>query len=414
MSESSFNINEQERPVPYDHPDFDPRWKIELMKEKGIEIPKRQEMMFLDEPLDEELQEYLGKDGSTGWLCLKHPLVFQVPYHEGMNAISNGSLKWKKEKLEEYRKKKKWGSIISVHERPFRWEALRSIFDEIGYCEMFWQLFGDVWTDTENWQHEPQRSIIAIWLQSDDVENIRKGMMSVFHEDEWEKAWSKLPESMAVQRGWSRAGGFLGYSWTTDDKVSDKFAKRFSVIHNHGAYVAHGIAERDKAYSFLEDRSEAELFIHTKDVHLQFIENVGQVGDEQVRKWDEGSDTYSYDFDGCLHDCIGDTDNRWHDETPDDLEPHQNVIMKLREQYEAGHNIAIVTARGISQVEQMLAFCRHYQIPVQRFYVTDDLPKDEVLHSLGPVCHYDDRHPDHNERAVCQWVRVTDGVIYDE
>lgn len=81
------------------------------------------ELIKRQEPLHDDLKPYLC-DSRTAWgACLKHPLLFAIPYTEQMNALYNAQYQAKKEEIDESRKRKDWSRYIWFHERPYRLET---------------------------------------------------------------------------------------------------------------------------------------------------------------------------------------------------------------------------------------------------------------------------------------------------
>lgn len=64
------------------------------------------------------MAEWQRKAGD--WPALRHPLVYSIPYMEVENALLNRRLKDKREHVAKAIRERKWGTVIMLHERPYR------------------------------------------------------------------------------------------------------------------------------------------------------------------------------------------------------------------------------------------------------------------------------------------------------
>src|SRR6266513_835610 len=115
----------------------------------GENRPSMFELMQRQEPLHEDLVPHLCDLPRLGWRGLKHPLVFQIPYTPEYNAMANEQYRRKKEALAEAEAEGAWGTFVYLHERPYRWPALRDIAKRVPTAK-YWPIVGDIWTDSEN------------------------------------------------------------------------------------------------------------------------------------------------------------------------------------------------------------------------------------------------------------------------
>lgn len=176
-----------------------------------------EEVMMRQEELHPDLVPWLCK--SSFGQSLKHPLVFQIFYHPGLNALCNEQYKAKTEYIEKSLAEKRWSSYIWMHERPYRMEKFYEIQADLS-DEEYWELLGSIWSDSENlWQY----GYMLGWLiNNPDRTNGREKMM-----DEKETQFlATLPDEFTVYRG-HQYRNRLGYSWTLSYWRAKWFAQRF-------------------------------------------------------------------------------------------------------------------------------------------------------------------------------------------
>lgn len=98
----------------------------------------------------------------------------------------------------------------------------------------------------------------------------------------------------------------------------------------------------------------------------------------------------SFDFDGVLHKSIipGTThpESYW---TWQEWEPYLEVH-KILKQESLENRIIVVSRRSRPHQDAMWAFIKHYNLPVEKIYTTDDKSKKPFLVKLGVIRHYDD------------------------
>jgi hypothetical protein len=167
------------------------------------------------EPLHPDLVPY--KETSKGeWEMLRHPLVYQVPFHSNgsANAQYAQKLKATKEALGSWN----YNQYVFLHERPYRVEAFKKIQKQLGDVG-YWRLLTQVWVDTEN-----QYAYLNDWkklLASDRRD--RHYMMN----EEDDQALRSLPEEVTIYRGCQKGLNENGLSWTLDKSKAEFFANRF-------------------------------------------------------------------------------------------------------------------------------------------------------------------------------------------
>jgi hypothetical protein len=210
-------------------------------------------MAMSAEELDPELAPYLYEDETFG-ICLKHPLVFQLMFHSP--GMANRVFHKKQEALAVAIEEENWSSVIWLHERAYRCDALMDYVigrDEDGvplsldhFDQETRDLIADVWTDSENiGQHEDDwRAIFAVpegfWLGSQG------------ERDEFDA----LPDPIPVWRGDIEDGG---WSFTTDERVARFFADRFPHL---GTYdIVQDTIPKDRVFGYLSRRGESEVLV---------------------------------------------------------------------------------------------------------------------------------------------------------
>lgn len=334
-----------------------------------------------------ELHLELRKALETGKFgeMIKHPLGQTIFYDLCMYKFFNDQLEAKEQAAKAAIKERDFNKFVYLHERPWRWSALHCL-EEAGYVdlhgELFWELFLSIWTDTENWIE--YREIIKSWLDE-------AGYM--MRENEIEK------REVEVFRGWHRAGGFDGYSWTVERPVAEFFSQRFRHADEEN-YLAIGKLDTSKSLAFIEDRNESEYFVPTCDVDVETI-LVG--GEHKFDRW------WSFDFDQTLHKTEIDPE-LWDDDNPDVLEPNMGLIELLKAVSKDGAGIQILTGRSsknMLQVEQVLAFCRKFKIPVDKVvFAGSQERKHEILREGNAAFHYDDSPQPDDWNCNTVWSQV--------
>lgn len=215
-----------------------------------------------EEELHPDLVPYLDESGS--FPCLKHPLVFAIPFHPATAFLSNDQYAYKVEAVARALREGAWDTYVFLHERPYRIEAFRDIADHLD-GKAYWELLREIWSDTEN-----------LW-QWDDIDLL----MSEHIEDRWrfmdedERAWlDLLPDVITVYRGYqTRPGMFggsnrLGWSWTTDREKAAWFARRLLLADRKGRVVTGEVAKAD-VIGYIANRQESEIVVDPENVTIQ-------------------------------------------------------------------------------------------------------------------------------------------------
>jgi hypothetical protein len=268
-----------------------------------------------------------------------------------------------------------WSLYVVMHEKPYRFQALSDVAALMSDNE-FWRLFADTYVGSENW-HEPRnRELVDSWLYEE-----RGGQSAVecMMDDDDRKAFDALPRSFSVSRGWSRVGGFDGYSWTKDKAIAEWFANRL-VAKGEQTYVAEGRVARRSVYAMFSRRNESEVLVSTPDVAVRRI----LICQHWHRK--DKRPIVSFDFDGTLHHEMEGLDPSAWWMVPKAYGPACEVVRKAC----ATARVVIVTRRDQMQLEPVLDFVKRNELPIEAVYPTSDAPKRSVLGRLRPLAHYDD------------------------
>lgn len=210
----------------------------------------------MQERQDEELHKALKPWLQDG--LLRHPLVYGVPYTPAMNWNYNDTYVRKTEELLEFRKKKDWHTVIFLHERPYRFEALEDlVVNDLVTVKEFWPLFNEVWCDSENLYQNLE--LLDGWLAFPVGSEL-------FTTEEDRPALDALPDEITVFRGWVQdRGEEMGYSWTTDQAKAEWFAVRLMQDGEHGV-VTVGRVHKDKIVGVIMRRDESEVVADPRHV----------------------------------------------------------------------------------------------------------------------------------------------------
>jgi hypothetical protein len=188
---------------------------------------------------------------------INHPLIHEF-YVPGQNGRYNRSLELKREQIEEWEKEGKWASILFVYiERPYRLEYLNHYSADMP-DDVYWDLVGDVWTDSENiWQHldewreafssdRPGREHLMVSEANDELADERSYLDS-------------LPDIIKVYRGTSAPDSIgSGLSWTLDRDKALFFAKRLK-LRGQTARIISGKVRKENVIAFFDRREEKEI-----------------------------------------------------------------------------------------------------------------------------------------------------------
>jgi len=183
------------------------------------------------EILPESLRPFLSFDSKLGWAMLRHPLLYCVPFlgHKFQLDQITHRIPMREAKIKECAEKGDLESIIYLHERPYRVNALFSyrhvtakLSDPLA---AFYTEVGSVWIDSENiWQDKSGWS--SVW------EEVAKSGKAHLTMEESDREFLTVVQNSAVEgrirvfRGAVRGRNHRGLSWTVDRKMAAWFSKR--------------------------------------------------------------------------------------------------------------------------------------------------------------------------------------------
>jgi len=210
-----------------------------------------EEVMKRQEELHPDLKPWLVK--TSFGLSLKHPMIYGMFYHPGMNAMYNEQYKAKAEYIEKRRAEKNWSGYIWMYERPYRLEKFAEIQDELNDHD-YWELLGGIWSDSENlWQYGHMLG----WL----INSKRPGREAMM-EDHEKKFLETLPDEFTVYRG-HQVRNRMGYSWTLSYWRAKWFAQRFQQKRQG---VVSGTVKKENIVAVLLGRNELEIVCAPKNI----------------------------------------------------------------------------------------------------------------------------------------------------
>lgn len=213
-------------------------------------------LMTRKEQLCSELLPYVEDRPVLGKI-LHHPLIVEFPINLECCAAVNVRFNEKNRMLQEAEDTEDWRTYIWLHERPYRIQALYFIEAEIGNKE-FWELFADVWMDTENqFQYYNQLEELLKSGRPD------KEFLMSEEEREFLKA---LPETgIQIYRGFHIPEKRFGMSWTLDLEKAKWFAKRLPRASDTPEVIA-GLVDKKFIHAYFDGRNESEILVFHDDV----------------------------------------------------------------------------------------------------------------------------------------------------
>lgn len=205
---------------------------------------------FKQEDLHKDLARYITNVNGIG-KCLKHPLVFSIPYDKIMNSYLNKIYKYK---LELLKGPVKYTNIF-LYERPFRWTTLYSMKEKLDTTS-YWTAFKDVWVDSEN--------------ISECIDTIKKLMVYKKHGKIAKKILIDKSidnisgEKIVIYRGSQNNELGHGFSWSIDKEKALWFANRFS---RNGKLFTGEVLKKD-IFAYILDRGESEIIVDYRKVMI--------------------------------------------------------------------------------------------------------------------------------------------------
>jgi hypothetical protein len=200
------------------------------------------------ESLHPDLVSYL-EQSSEGWMMLRHPLVYQVPFFS--NGSANAYYEQKRNAVEKATGDKNYKQFVWLFERPYRVEAFIKIADKLSDTD-YWKLLSDIWVDTEN-----QHAYIKEWKKLLGSKRSNRHYMMVEEED---NILRSLADEVSIYRGCQKGLNEDGLSWTLDKSKAKFFANRFG---KKGIILERKIPKSD-IVAVLLSRGESEVIWEEK------------------------------------------------------------------------------------------------------------------------------------------------------
>jgi len=195
------------------------------------------------ESLHPDLVPYL-EQSSEGWMMLRHPLVYQVPFFS--NGSANAYYEQKSKAVEKAIADKNYKQFVWLFERPYRLEAFIKIADKLSDTD-YWKLLSDIWIDTEN-----QYAYLKEWKKL--LASKRSNRHYMMDEEE-DNILRSLPEEVTIYRGCQKGINEDGLSWSLDKSKAEFFANRFG---KKGIILERTISKND-IVAVLVGRGESEV-----------------------------------------------------------------------------------------------------------------------------------------------------------
>ena len=215
-----------------------------------------------EEELDPELAEWV-EEGTWGPM-LRHPLVYSIPLM--LPGQANQTLYAKRAAILRAVEAEDWHSVVFLHERPYRLKALIDyVTGRDEYDEVLSLMYSPEHTDLA----------VSVWIDSENIEQHVEEWRALFADCTWlgdldeQAAFDALPDPIPAYRG-----GVVGdWSWTTDIKIAEFFAKRLGA----GREVRHAMIPKADVFAYLLGRGESELLVRLTDERRPLV----YPGDEQ-------------------------------------------------------------------------------------------------------------------------------------
>lgn len=205
------------------------------------------------DPLDPHLGLWLVEQGIG--LCLKHPLVFAVPYWPQQAPMYNAQFRHQQEQVEKVRANGEWESYIWLHERPYRLNALTKVMEHLS-DQRYWELVGKFWTDSENIFQN-----FKIWRS---LWSSRRPLRQLAMDAEEQAIFGGLAETVTIYRGYQYNASMRGMSWTVDRDRAIWFARRFA--RRAAPKLATVTVARSKILAYFDGRNESEVVVLPRDL----------------------------------------------------------------------------------------------------------------------------------------------------
>jgi hypothetical protein len=179
------------------------------------------DLLLLKEALHPDLRRCVrASPWEPGTFVLYHRLVIAMGLDPQRAAIENRRYELASAEVREAMRSGDWSRYVYLHERPYRFAALKRIAGKIESHMVYWNLLADVWQDSEN-IHQTRIGWIRLW--NTDRPGKHHSMT-----DEERTELARLPNVLTIYRGIGDGRGRTGLSWTLDREKAIWFAGRFS------------------------------------------------------------------------------------------------------------------------------------------------------------------------------------------
>lgn len=217
-----------------------------------------EEALSSNQELHADLKPFVFRHPVLGQ-TLQHPLVYEVPYIEQLNAIANQRYEHKLKAIVEAQKQRDWNRIIALYERPYRWDALHRISSQMTDEELAKE-FAWVWVDSENvWQNG---KVIEYLMKRLTDERLKPHLMEPFDL----LYFNDAPTTLRIYRGCLKHN-VDGLSWTNNRDVAIWFAKRLSHKSDEKFLVTGEVNKSDVLF-YTNNRNESEVIVHSSFVNI--------------------------------------------------------------------------------------------------------------------------------------------------
>lgn len=206
--------------------------------------------------LHPDLKPYVHEGGPIGTV-LQHPLVYEIPHM--LPGRCNEAYAHKQRELKKAIALRKWDTVIWLHERPWRLDALMALREFEIPNKRWWQLVRQVWVDSEN-VYQNGAEWERVWA---DTRPNRQAVM-----DKDEKAELRaLPDTLTVYRGAIEEMNAEGMSWTLEPKRAEWFAHRFE--RGGTPVVIEARVAKAEVLAHFTGRNESEIVLPLDAVRTQ-------------------------------------------------------------------------------------------------------------------------------------------------
>ena len=190
--------------------------------------------------------------------AIRHPLVFAVPFFGDKFSIARCNLMYeqKLEMLEKAKKDENWSKYVFLRERPYRLNAFLDIAKKLNH-EKFWDLFMDIWSDSENiYQNK------LFWRETILMYQPKPAFDLVMNKEDLE-TFNALPDEFAIYRGTNRSEDedTDSLSWTIDREKAQWFANR---LNHDNPKVLERTIKKEEVLAFYNGRGESEIIVYPK------------------------------------------------------------------------------------------------------------------------------------------------------